>query len=593
MLLVFWFVLLPVGCGSPSPEVDSGLDAEPLDGGHDAEVEADVDPGTDSDGDGLTDWDERNLGTDPEHPDTDRDGIGDGDEVTDGTDPADPRSARIWHPEITERPRLYFGREDIPALRERIGTTDGPHANLWARITSLATAMPPEHPDAETFDEIVAVRRGTIAEAAATVGLLTGDEAATELAAELMRASFPDPSYHNDPFIPVSKYDLYEAEALVAFCNAFDMLAATDGAEDLVPEARERLESRADLFSQLMLDPGGFNNLLVMSQNNHGMKVLGALGICAMALPERGRAAQDFNEAVAALDFLLLRHQGVSEGGYAEGWGYLEYGGRSWLQLVLAFHRFMRDSETIPLKTVGAISPSDPSAHEVGRYGDIARDPTFRRIYENALRSARPDGLTVPTDDGNPHALSTGLVAALLDDGRFLRHWLQPAVGQTSERVEVATFAALDPSLEPREPDWSLDAAFPDAGFLVLRSDWGRSATFFHMQSEHGLMRTSGVGHEHADGLSFVLHAHGVPLVLDPGYINWDNHDLVRYGRDHNSRWFGHLVHTLQVRCGAEGEWTDERSGLQELERSASGAEGRHIGQHQPDLVSGPGELTP
>ena len=35
----------------------------------------------DSDGDGLTDDEERALGTDPHNPDTDGDGIGDGDEV--------------------------------------------------------------------------------------------------------------------------------------------------------------------------------------------------------------------------------------------------------------------------------------------------------------------------------------------------------------------------------------------------------------------------------------------------------------------------------------------------------------------------------
>ena len=521
------------GCSSPTSEVDAEPDACCSVSGPDAEPDTDVDPGTDRDGDGLTDRTEVELGTDPENPDTDGDGIQDGVELEDETDPTDPRSARGWHPEVVERPRLYFGPEDLPALRRRVALTDCPHATIWARITTLAAAEPPEHPDGETFDEYTAARRGTIAEAAAAVGLLTGDMEATAIAAELMSASYPDPSYHNDSFIPTSSYDLYEAEALVAYCSAFDMLAATVGAEDLVPAARERLEERADLFSRLMVEPGGFNNLLVISQNNHSMKVLGALGVCAIALPERSRAAQDFNEAVAALDFLLLRYQGTAEGGYAEGWNYLVYGGRSWLQLVLAFHRFIGEG-SIPLRTLGSISPSDPSAHRVAEYGDLVRDPAFRNIYENALRSAQPDGLTAPTDDGNADALHYGLVAGLLDDGRFLWSWSLPAVGLVSERVEVATFAALDPALEIREPDWPLDAAFPEAGFLVLRSDWGPDATYFHMQVEQGRMRTAGVGHEHADGLSIILHALGVPLVLDPGYINWDNHDLVRYGRDHN-----------------------------------------------------------
>jgi parallel beta-helix repeat protein len=46
--------------------------------------------GIDSDGDGLTDYDEENIyRTDPENPDTDSDGIGDGEEIENGTNPLD------------------------------------------------------------------------------------------------------------------------------------------------------------------------------------------------------------------------------------------------------------------------------------------------------------------------------------------------------------------------------------------------------------------------------------------------------------------------------------------------------------------------
>lgn len=48
--------------------------------------------GLDRDGDGLTDEEEGNLGTDPDNPDSDGDGLSDGDEVDLGTDPLDPDS---------------------------------------------------------------------------------------------------------------------------------------------------------------------------------------------------------------------------------------------------------------------------------------------------------------------------------------------------------------------------------------------------------------------------------------------------------------------------------------------------------------------
>jgi hypothetical protein len=45
--------------------------------------------GTDTDGDGLSDADEADLGTDPDDVDSDDDGLSDGDEVDEGTDPLD------------------------------------------------------------------------------------------------------------------------------------------------------------------------------------------------------------------------------------------------------------------------------------------------------------------------------------------------------------------------------------------------------------------------------------------------------------------------------------------------------------------------
>jgi hypothetical protein len=46
----------------------------------------------DSDGDGLNDADEEEIGTDPEDPDSDDDGLLDGAEVDNGLDPLDPAS---------------------------------------------------------------------------------------------------------------------------------------------------------------------------------------------------------------------------------------------------------------------------------------------------------------------------------------------------------------------------------------------------------------------------------------------------------------------------------------------------------------------
>jgi hypothetical protein len=49
-------------------------------------------PSDDPDGDGLSNNDEAELGTDPNNPDTDGDTFSDGVEVSAGTDPTDPSS---------------------------------------------------------------------------------------------------------------------------------------------------------------------------------------------------------------------------------------------------------------------------------------------------------------------------------------------------------------------------------------------------------------------------------------------------------------------------------------------------------------------
>jgi hypothetical protein len=58
---------------------------------------------------------------------------------------------------------------------------------------------------------------------------------------------------------------------------------------------------------------------------------------------------------------------------------------------------------------------------------------------------------------------------------------------------------------------------------------------FAVLQGEHGPVRMHGEGHEHPDELSFLLDGYGARLVIDPGYINWENHALVKLSTDHNT----------------------------------------------------------
>ena len=76
-------------------------------------------PESDQDGDGLTDAQELEIGTDPRSKDSDGDGYWDGDEVTGGSDPVD-RNSRIYEGNWPYNPRKSQmtdpGWEGTPAV---------------------------------------------------------------------------------------------------------------------------------------------------------------------------------------------------------------------------------------------------------------------------------------------------------------------------------------------------------------------------------------------------------------------------------------------------------------------------------------------
>ncbi|PKN54338.1 MAG: hypothetical protein CVU56_27155 [Deltaproteobacteria bacterium HGW-Deltaproteobacteria-14] len=481
--------------------------------------------------------DDARVDTTPPDPDldSDRDGVRDLEELAAGTDPFDPASAPAWHPERTARPRLHLDAADLPALRALAASDDPAATTLLARIRAYAARTPPDWPEVDPWESGTSTLLARIAETQAFLGLLDQDPDASAAAAALLAAPYPDPTPLNAGVYPDSHYNLYESEALVAACHAYDLLAGTPGlpAADLAA-AHDRLAPRVDTFAAMMLEPGAFNTFLLLAQNNHLMKVFAALGVCAIALPDRPDAARDLNEAVTGLTYLLFDVQATPDGGYAEGWNYLAYGGQSWLALIWAWRRFLGPEPGWPLYPGGAATPSDTASGAIADYGDLAAHPTFRAMFRAALQTARPDGLCLPTDDANVVPLPTLLAAALLNEPALAANAALPAVAFDAGALDVLTFSALPQVPAPAPPAWPLDEVLDEAGFAVFRSDRGPDATLLVLLGEHGRARSAGIGHEHADSLALLLHAHGEPLAIDPAYVDFEHHDLVKRGRDHN-----------------------------------------------------------
>ena len=516
------------GCGSGSGDTEVSTPADVPDSGPMDTPDTEVSTPADVPDSGPMDTPDTEEPPDPEK-DTDRDGVPDLQEIAEGTDPLDPSSASAWQPEIVDHPRLFFGPEHVAEMAARANATQGPWATILTAVENNAAQTPKAYPPGD-YDGTVTQQWGRIAESAALLGLIRQDPVLTQKALDVLSASFPDAT--NVPAL--SNYNLHEGEGLQGLCTAWDTLAGNPLADPgSLDAARERLTMRVREYHRVCHE-GEPYWLLVLARNNHTMKTLGTLGLCALALNHRPDAPLHLSEAMTGLDFLMNHFQSTADGGYAEGWNYLTYGAKSFLPFMAAYHRYAQ-GETLPYFGVPDLQMGSPHANLVVPIKDFAVNERTRTVFLRALGSVQPDGLMPPTDDANPTALHGPLLHYLLDEDDFLWQWFLPAANHFFSGTETASFALYDGSLPPPGPDQPLEGAWHDAGFAVFRDGWGSDATYLVLQGEHGTARINGLAHEHADELSFLLWAHGRPLVIDPGYIDWKQHDLVKYSTDHNT----------------------------------------------------------
>ena len=467
--------------------------------------------------------------------DGDGDGVPDVEEIEAGTDPKDPADAPAWHPDWSGHPRLIFGPEAIPGLAALAAAPGPVHATLLQRIEAAAAQAPPEHPE-DGFDPYVTASRGRIAKAAAFLALVTGDEALAAKAVAILSSMNPNMGMITIDHPWFNKTDIHVAEGLASAALAADWLLAVP---TLSPEDAAAVEASVmelALSFEHEVTEGYHWLMVVVAQNNHTIKTFAALALAGMAFNQRPEAARLVSRGVTQALFFLLDFQTTEDGGYAEGPSYLNYGAGEFWPMLWALHR-VSDGGTVSLRNFfdTRVQGDTPLLVELP---DPAGSERLAALNRWPLRIAMPDGRAPNIDDSGISTWCGAAFGALLfDDPELLWLWRRPAQGLASSCGSIVApelFALLPPDPGDGTPPAWTDQLLYAGGQAVFRTGWDEDAVWLLLLGEHGPARAHGMGHEQPDATHLLLTAHGEHLLLDSGYVKWEEKELVCHAQNHS-----------------------------------------------------------
>ncbi|MBU4590578.1 MAG: PKD domain-containing protein, partial [Candidatus Omnitrophica bacterium] len=322
---------------------------------------------------------------------------------------------------------------------------------------------------------------------------------------------------------------LHDSEALIMYCQAFDMLAGSDYSNFSSSDQNKVLKRIQDFAGSLYWDATTFL-WTDYSDNNYKLKIAAALGIAAIThnrawstYYDRKKAQKWIDFAMTNIDDLIKNKLTTAEGGYAEGPTYFRYSCVNLLPFFWAYNNFL-DGKTEWYK--GYRIPSH------------FNDPRYKKVWDWMVKIRTPLGYSPDFDDANKFCyFYGGMLAGAYKDGVYSWDWINSEVSYYASSTTfliVDLICSYDDSVSAHRPSWAPTQFLPDAGNAIFRSDWTDRAVYMCLLGEHGKMRKNGLKHEHPDPNSFMIWAYGDPLIIDSGYINFDNHDKVRFAENHN-----------------------------------------------------------
>jgi hypothetical protein len=332
----------------------------------------------------------------------------------------------------------------------------------------------------------------------------------------------------------------WRSKELIDYLVAYDLLRGAGEAAALAP-AQNRLQVFAGNLYRQSTTPLGPYYFYDLVKNNHTLMTAAALGMAAVVLSDATSSdptRQPMNWAGAGLyhiDNVLWRDarrqsDSTQVAGYAEGPYYFKYAMLNCLPFFRAMGNFL---------PAGAQSYTFGSSTH--RIDNPYFDPKYNLLYAWATAILLPDGRLPALEDsyvdmGMPELALAGNAQYVkpMHFSKMSGTGLASLLTQLRDVAVDMRAAWLAAAVLPTAPAQPGLVALPASGNLIFRSGPDSLATYLHLNGRSGRAQANSGGHGQGSASSFLMHAQGQLLALDPGYLSYNRRAEVGQANHHN-----------------------------------------------------------